>query len=46
MKKVLSFFLLKTTSKGHKTTDNLLIAFNDQINHVNFTDWHYLCSTV
>ena len=40
------FFFLKTTSKWHKTADNLLTAFYDQINHINFTDRYYLCSTV
>ena len=47
MKKVFfSFFLFQTTSKEHKTADNLLTAFNDQINYIAFTDRHYLSSTV
>ena len=41
-RKFLHIFFLKPTSKGHKTADNLLTVFNDQINHINFTDRHYL----
>ena len=44
MKKVLSLFLFKKTSKGHKIADNLLKAFSDQTNHINFTDRHYRVS--
>ena len=43
-RKLFHFYLLKTTSKGHKTADNLFTAFSDQTNHINFTDRHYRVS--
>ena len=46
MKKFFHFSFSKTTSKGHNTADNLITAFNDQINYIYFTDRHYLSSTV